>query len=144
MRRFLITLAALLTIAPMARAQWTMRPTGESLVQTSVASAGQIVGVNRGDGIFRFNRQNGQWTQMPGAATNVTIATDGTIWVVNGGGIIYRWAGSDWTQVAGPGADAGAPKQISAGSAANVWIVTTTGAIFRWNETCRWPGRAPS
>jgi hypothetical protein len=132
MRRFLVMLAALLSFAPLAQAQWTMRPIGESLVQISVGSAVQVVGVNRGDGIYRMNAQTGQWMQMPGAATNATVAADGTLWVVNRGGVIYRWAGSDWTQVVSP-ADIGAPKQISAGSASNVWLVTTSGAIFRWN-----------
>jgi len=94
------------------------------LTQIAVGNAQQIWGVNANDQIYR--RTGAGWTQMPGAAVNVSAAADGTAWVVNRAGNIYQWTGADWRQVSG------SLTQVSVGSANLVWGVNANDQIFRW------------
>jgi hypothetical protein len=68
----------------------------------------------------------GNWTQVSGALTWVSVGQDGTVWGVNSASNIYRWTGSAWQQIPG------ALVQISVGNANNVWGVNAAGNIYRW------------
>ncbi|HZA96563.1 MAG TPA: tectonin domain-containing protein, partial [Burkholderiaceae bacterium] len=71
----------------------------------------------------------GQWQRLPGRATAVTVATDGTAWILGtnrlpGGYSIHRWSGDRWRRVNGGGV------AISAGPMS--WLVNSDNQIFRW------------
>jgi len=52
------------------------------------------------------------------------ISADGSVWVVTNTNQIYRWTGSDWSQVSG------GLKNVSVGSENLVWGVGPTGSVY--------------
>lgn len=64
------------------------------------------------------------WSQLPGLATNIGVASNGTIWIANTSQNIFKWTGSSWLQVPG------SATRISVDSSGNAWIVNAAGAIF--------------
>jgi hypothetical protein len=83
-----------------------------------------------GAGIFRWNGAN--WDQTDGAATAVAVGSDGTPWVVNGGGQIFRRVSNTWEVLPG------CAKGIGRGGG-QTWVLGCSNngaggwAIFRWN-----------
>ncbi|HUF08298.1 MAG TPA: tectonin domain-containing protein, partial [Rhodothermales bacterium] len=82
---------------------WDPMPGG--LVGIS-AGPNTVWGVNAGNQIWRY--ANGQWQQMPGAATAVAVGPKGDVWAlgtsaVSGGKNILQWSAStnSWTAVDG-------------------------------------------
>ncbi len=72
------------------------------------------------------------WKALAGAATDISIGADGSVWVigtnkVNGGFGIYRWNGKTWKRVPG-----GATR-LDVGPKGNAWVVNTHGNVFRFN-----------
>ncbi len=70
------------------------------------------------------------WQQRPGAAKDVGVGADGSVWVIGvnavGGGFgIYRWNGTNWT-----GIDGGAVRIAVAPDGAP-WVVNDAGGIFQ-------------
>ena len=87
-------------------------------------------------GIFKWNGQ--AWTQVPGAAFRISVAPDGSPWVVNSQGSIYRWLNGSFEQVPGRA------KDISVGANGAVWVIGWDNGILRWNgqDWDRVPGEA--
>jgi hypothetical protein len=72
------------------------------------------------------------WKSIAGAATDISVGADGSVWVVgtnkvNGGFGIYRWNANTWIRVSG-----GATR-IDVGPKGNAWIVNSQGNIYRYN-----------
>jgi len=91
------------------------------------ASATQVVGVNATQQIYQRALPMGTWHQLPGAAVRVSVADDGTLWVVTAQDQIFRWAGTAWQAVPG------ALKEISVGSAAQIVGSNASGQIYRFD-----------
>lgn len=72
-------------------------------------------------------RNGNQWLPLNGAATDVTIDSDGFIWTTNKQGSIYKYAGNRWIKM--PGSDG---LRISAGDG-QVWLTNTAGKIYKWS-----------
>jgi len=75
-----------------------------------------------------------EWTLMSGAARDVGVGANGTVWVIGtnqvpGGYGIYRWTGSGWTNIPG-GAE-----RIAVDPSGNAWVVNNTQNIFRFDGT---------
>lgn len=71
------------------------------------------------------------WQQLPGAATDIGVGADGSVWVIgtapcdeHGCGI-FRFDGSGFTQVEG------AAIRIAVDQGGNPWVVNRKGGIFR-------------
>lgn len=106
---------------------WDVVPGGA--VRIDVGPRGVPWVVNARGEIFRLS-PSGIWQQLPGQATAVTIAADGTAWAlgtdrVAGGFSVQRWSGKNWRRVGG-GAVA-----LSAGP--TPWLVNSEQRIFRWS-----------
>jgi len=108
---------------------WVKLPGG--LARIDVGPDGNPVGVNKQQGIYRYNGE--EWIKMPGAATDVGIGADGTIWVVNAQGKIYRWneKGNVWKLVPGEAV------RIDVDPQGNAWVVNSQGGIYRYDGS-RW------
>lgn len=69
------------------------------------------------------------WTQQPGAATDIAVGIDGSVWVIGtdpvaGGYGVYFWNGSNWDSAGGGGV------RIAVGRDGTPWIVNDAGNIF--------------
>lgn len=97
---------------------------GAALAQPS---AMQAWGVNADGQIWQSS--GADWTNIAGAATQVSVASDGSVWVVNAGGQVYRRAGNQWQELAG------SPSlvQVSLRNASEAWGLGSEGEIFRWD-----------
>ena len=60
--------------------------------------AGLMVGLLLASGA---QAQQLAWTEMGGAAVDIGVGADGTVWVTNAGGSIYRWTNGAWNNVPG-------------------------------------------
>ncbi|MCA9708403.1 MAG: hypothetical protein KDK70_21315 [Myxococcales bacterium] len=63
-----------------------------------------------------FERVGEDWYLRPGAAVRIASASDGTPWVVNDAGSIYKWSGA-WNLQAGLGRD------IAVADSNDVWVI---------------------
>ena len=73
-----------------------------------------------------------RWEKLPGAATDIDVGPDGSVWVIGtdpmpGGFGIHRWNGTTWINVPG-----GATR-IAVGPGGVPWVVNSGGSIFRRN-----------
>jgi hypothetical protein len=69
------------------------------------------------------------WQLLPGAATDIGVGADGSVWVTGtnplpGGFGIYRWDGSNWNEYPG------GATQIAVGPDGTPWVVNDGGSIF--------------
>ena len=65
------------------------------------------------------------WRTVPGTLNWVSVGSDGAVWGVGPGNLIYRRDGSSWTTIPGH------LVQISVGSASQVWGVDADDLIYR-------------
>jgi hypothetical protein len=77
-----------------------------------------------------FRREGGTWIQTLGAAKDIAIGFDGSVWVIgtnveNGGFGIYKWNGNGWD-----GVDGGAVR-ISVDGDGQPWVMNSNGDVFR-------------
>ncbi len=106
---------------------WELVPGGA--VRIDVDPRGNPWVVNdRGDVLRRS--PDGGWQKLPGRGTAITVASDGTVWLlgrdrVPGGHSVLRWNGNGWRQVPG-GAVALAAGQVP-------WLVNADRRIYRWD-----------
>jgi len=121
-------------------AQWAGMDGG--LVQASIGNDNMIVGVNYKNEVYR-RAVTGAWALLPGVLTQVNTNGGNMVGIGqhNGpyGGSIWKWVGSNWTQL--PGAAIWA----SVGADGEIWCVNKTGSIYRWNGSPNWvlmPGEA--
>jgi hypothetical protein len=74
------------------------------------------------------------WQRLPGAATDISVGADGSVWAlgvtsVTGGYDIYHWDAASWTWKAIPG---GAVR-IAVDPNGIPWIINNLGGIFKWD-----------
>ncbi len=72
----------------------------------------------------------GRWIQRNGAARDIGIGGDGSVWIIgtsedDGGHRIYRWSGAAWNRVAG------SSRQISVDPDGYPWAANSAGDIYR-------------
>ncbi len=90
------------------------------------ANAGKVFMVNTAG--FIYELLNERWKKLSGSdAIDITVATDGNVFMVNSHGKIYNYHPSSgvWSQL--PGSDA---VRISTGNG-EIWIVNTVGKIYK-------------
>jgi hypothetical protein len=75
--------------------------------------------------IYRSN--NGRWVQVEGFGTRISVAPDGSPWVVNSMNEIYRWIRGGFEKLPGQARD------IGVGGDGSVWIIGTDNGVYKWN-----------
>lgn len=101
-------------------------------VRIAVGQDGTPWVVDNAQQIFVYRWNSRMWQQLPGAAYDIGVGADGSVWIVGtdtvpGGFRIYRWNGVAWEKASRFGAIG-----ISVGPDGNPWAVTDTERIFRW------------
>lgn len=89
------------------------------------ANGGKVFMVNTAG--FVYERVNDKWIKLPGSdAVDITVASDGNVFMVNSHGNIYNYHSSSkkWSQMAGSDAT-----RISTGSG-GIWMINTVGKIY--------------
>ena len=61
--------------------------------------------------------QGSQWNRVEGAAARIAVEPNGTPWIVNSSGQIYKRSGDSWQQVSG------CAKEIGVGENSSAWIL---------------------
>ncbi len=72
-----------------------------------------------------------EWERITGAATDIGVGPDGSVWIVgtkkiSGGYEIYRWTGDAWEK------KPGGAVRVGVGSAGHVWVINNRHQIYRW------------
>ena len=75
--------------------------------------------------IYQWNA--GRWLQVEGFGTRISVAPDGSPWVVNSRNEIYRWANGVFNKLPGTARD------IGVGGDGRVWIIGTDSGVYRLN-----------
>jgi hypothetical protein len=71
------------------------------------------------------------WQQMPGALSQVSVGSDGTVWGINSAGQVYMFNPQTQTWQQAPGLFT----QVAVGSSGFVWALNAAGQIFRYDPT---------
>jgi virginiamycin B lyase len=107
-----------------ADGQWQATPI--CLTQVSVGNAQNVWGIGPNQQAWHWN--GAQWQPLQGKFSNVTAAADGTVWMVDSAGGVFRNAAAgQWQKLPG------GPIQISAGSFHTAWGIAANQDILRWN-----------
>ena len=120
----------------------TQPPALVSVTLNNIAAGGNqqaTLQAGSGDGLFASTTNalgtglvQHDFQQVPGAATDISIGANSTVWVIGSGAVpggfgIYRWTGSGWA-VAPGGAT-----HIAVDPAGNPWVINSTHNIYHWN-----------
>ncbi len=110
-------------------------PGGGSITHISVESASQVLGLNNAAApaanVYVLDSAGTAWAALTGAPTLAVaeIGSDGSIWGLTSGNVIYNFNGSVWTQVSGT------LSNLANAGMGNVWGVNPSGVIQQWNGT---------
>ncbi len=106
-------------------ATWSgLSGTPQGGVALAVTPGGTPWIINDQDKIFR--RNGGQWEQIPGRATVISIAPNGAVFVLgNVSHNLFKWNGTSWTPQTGTGG------RLSVAALERPWIVNEQGEISR-------------
>jgi hypothetical protein len=109
--------------------EWKQNPSAVA-VEVAVGSANHVWYRSQDGRVFRLNGPgyDAGWTQDPLASmvTTIGVGQDGTVWVGNSLGQLYKKEGDEWKR--NPSASA---VQVSVGVADQVWCVNNAGQIYR-------------
>jgi hypothetical protein len=117
---------------------WSTIPTPRGGSVRSIGS-GWAVGsdpVGNGDfGIYRWvpsqNFAHGSWTEVPGGAQTISVDLNGTPWIVNQAGQVWKWTGSNWAPI---GPSSFVFSAVASGSTdAETWAIQRSDQIvYHW------------
>jgi hypothetical protein len=82
--------------------------------------------VSRDAPIYRWTGSD--FVQIAGSGTRISVAPDGSAWVVNAAGEIFHSNGDVFEPVPGSARD------IAVGREGSVWVIGTDGGIYRWRR----------
>ncbi len=120
---------------------WVLAPTalqspgGGSITHISVGLASQVLALNNAAApaanVYVLDSAGTAWAALTGAPTLAVaeIGSDGSIWGLTSGNVIYNFNGSVWTQVSGT------LSNLANAGMGNVWGVNPSGVIQQWNGT---------
>lgn len=86
--------------------------------------------VNSGNNIYRWNGKS--WTQTTGKAVDIGAGADGSIYITDKDGKIFRYIETtgQWAQIEGSGA------QVTADACGKPWVINSAGAIYQRFDDC--------
>jgi hypothetical protein len=71
-----------------------------------------------------FSGASTAWSQMPGAASDIAVASDGTVWIIGTDTAIYKWSGSAWMSIGSASSGSQHPCFIAVGGRSDVPVIT--------------------
>lgn len=100
-------------------------------VRVSADPAGNPWMVDEFNQVWRWEPKDKEFVLVQGAATDIAVGADGTVWIigisnVGGGHDILRWTGSKWELMTG-----GAVR-IAVNNKGLAWVVNSNNNIYRW------------
>ncbi|MEQ8506233.1 MAG: hypothetical protein RIB80_12985 [Rhodospirillales bacterium] len=102
-------------------------PKGEGVTDVAGDAAGNVM-VARTDGaLYRWEPLSSSWRRFPGRAQRLALDGNGSPWVIDPDGDIYRYADAAWQRLPGRGRD------IAVGGDGTAVIVDGDGALRNWN-----------
>jgi tyrosinase len=94
-------------------------------------SAAWVIGTDLqksgGYGIHRWDGEGKPWGGAAGAAMTIAVSPEGTPWIINDSGTIYRWDKGKFQPLPNAALDIGVGRNDAA------WIIGTDLGIYRWN-----------
>jgi hypothetical protein len=100
--------------------QWAQISGGAKTICIGADGSTYVLGTDDNSGNHSiFKLVNGSWVNIPGWATAIAVAPDGTPWVVNSLGNIFKRVSGSWSQLSGGARD------ISIGVDGTVYILGT-------------------
>ncbi len=126
---YLVTAFIVLTFCVTAFAQiWTKLPSGAMDVGAGADGSVWIIGSDSIPGGYSIQRWTGNtWEKVLGGATRISVAPNGTPWVINNTNNIFQWTGTTWQTMPGAAMD------IGIGADGTVWTIGMNGAPQRWS-----------
>jgi hypothetical protein len=99
-------------------------------VRLAVDSQGDPWAVTSDNHIIHY--ADGQWSSMPGRATDIATGADGSVWITGvrmgrDGYPVFRWDGRDWRRI---GAEA---VHLAVDPAGRPWVIDARGSILRFD-----------
>lgn len=103
---------------------WAMFRPGSEFSRVAVDPSGNPWAISLNTIVWRWT--GSQWVQFPGAAYDIGIGADGTVWVTGINYNLYKWDGNNgWVAGAGNGA------VVTVDASGRAWMCTTDGKIYR-------------
>ncbi|NIR28750.1 MAG: hypothetical protein GWN84_05420 [Gammaproteobacteria bacterium] len=104
--------------------------TDQPLVQVSVGRQGQVWAISNRGNLYQWDGSS--WGQRPtqehGAAKWVSVARDGSVFLLNRSNKVFRWASEGRVESIGRDLE-----HISTRNEGEVWGIDTTGRVVRWD-----------
>ena len=69
---------------------------------------------------------NAHFTNVPGSASDIGVGADGSVWVVNSAGLIYRYNGTSFQSIPGQA------RRVAVDPNGNAWVINSGGLIYRY------------
>jgi hypothetical protein len=96
-----------------------------------LVKAHNAVGVSGASNEASATPLSARFQAKPGAATDISIGANGSVWVlgtdvITGGHGIYKWNGTAWTR------QPGAAVSIAVDPQGNPWVINSSHQIYRW------------
>jgi hypothetical protein len=123
---------------PIGRIGWDQLPGLAKDIGVAGPSIAWVIGTNpitpNDFGIFRWAGDKNAWEEVDGAGVRISVGGDGTPWVVNSSGGIFRRRADQWEQLPGLATD------IAAFGENFAWVIGTNPVtpndfgIFRWAD----------
>jgi WD40 repeat protein len=91
---------------------------------------GTVWAINRESKVFRW--KNNDWQELAGAATDIAVGADGTVFIIGSeskGHRIYKWDDGAWSDF--PGSNY---KRVAVGPDGNPFVVSQDHKIYRWRN----------
>lgn len=117
---------------------WDLLPGAAKDIGVGADGSVWVIGTSRESGgytIHGWDKDRNGWYKVVGGAVRIDVEPNGTPWVVNSSGNIYRWDGRRWEQ------KPGAAKDIGIGGDGSIWVIGT-GAVSGGYSIHKWNGSA--
>ncbi len=98
------------------------------LKKVTLNANGDAAGIGTDNNIYRYDNTNQGWYPVGGNASEITLDTDGNIFVTNPANEIWKGTTSGWQKLPGLG------KKITSDITGDVFLIGTDNLIYRWNE----------
>ena len=71
------------------------------------AGSGQVWLINELGAIYKYDKNENKWKQMPGSnGRDIAVSNEGIAWLINKEGKIYRFACEQWYRIGGSNGNA--------------------------------------
>lgn len=90
------------------------------------AGGGTVWSIGQSGAVYKWNEDSFTWENFGGKASDITVGSDGTPWVINNRQI-YRLRGRTWQSMPG--------KAVAiAGGGGTIWAIGESEQVYKWDE----------